>query len=138
MTAATHQQKSEARLTRASLLNLLKLNLVPVAPSTAKLTGASLRTAAAAALFTRAGEVHGEIPAIQRCAIEGADRSLSLFRSAHGDETEPSRATAHTVGHQVGFQNGAMGGKGVLEIVFGGVEGKVSDKQFITHFRDVL
>jgi hypothetical protein len=31
-----------------------------------------------------------------------------------------------------------VGGEGVLEIVFGGVEGKISDKQFIIHFDDVL
>ena len=35
--------------------------------------------------------------------------------------------------HQIGFDHGAVGGKGVLQVIFGGVEGKISDKQFIAH-----
>ena len=57
----------------------------------------------------------------------------ALLRVAHGHESEPARAAGHAVHHQVGFNDRAVRGKRVLQVVFGGVEGKISDKQFCTH-----
>ena len=46
---------------------------------------------------------------------------------------KPARATAHAVHHQVGLDDRAVRGKGVLQVIFSGVEGKISNKQFRTH-----
>jgi hypothetical protein len=43
------------------------------------------------------------------------------------------RPVGHAVHHQVGFGDRAVRRKGVLQVVFSGVEGKISDKQFIAH-----
>ena len=63
---------------------------------------------------------------------------VSVGPAAGGDEGETAGAAAHAVHHQVGFKDGAMIGESVLKIVFGGVEGKISNVQFITHVCDVL
>ena len=44
-----------------------------------------------------------------------------------------ARPAGGPVHHQVGFSDRAVGGERILQIVFGGVEGKVSNKQFTTH-----
>src|SRR6266404_5963099 len=46
-----------------------------------------------------------------------------------------SRCTVH---HQVGFDNRAVRRKGVLQVIFGDAEGKVSHKQFCTHLVSVF
>ena len=52
---------------------------------------------------------------------------------AHRDEAESAGTAGHAVHHQVGFDDRAVGGKGVLQMVFGDVEGKISNKYFIIH-----
>ena len=52
---------------------------------------------------------------------------------AHGHETKAAGAVGHAIHHQVGFGDRAVRRKGVLQVVFGGIEGKISYKQFITH-----
>src|SRR5208282_3665274 len=96
-------------------------------------------TAAAAGrtLFAGLGGIDGEGAAVNGLAVEGGGGFLGLLGGAHGDEGEPAGTAGGPVHHQVGFQDGAMGGEGVLQVVFCGVEGKVSDKQFIVHY-DVL
>ena len=59
--------------------------------------------------------------------------ACGFLRLTHGDECEAAGAAGHAIHHQVGFNDRAMGGKRVLEIVFGGVEGKISYKQFVIH-----
>jgi len=102
------------------------------ATTAAKLaTRTAAATATAAAFFTRAGDVYGQITTIEGSAIHGLDGLLSFLFSAHGYETETARTTAHAIDHQVCLDDGAVSGKRVLQIVFGGVEGNVSYKQFI-------
>ena len=58
---------------------------------------------------------------------------LRLVGGAHGDEAKPTRAAGHAIHHQVRFGDRAKRRKGVLQVVFSGVEGKISHKQFVTH-----
>src|SRR6266404_6300532 len=108
--------------------------LVAIAPATVP---ATVLTAAAATagrtLFARPGDVDGEGASVNGFAIHRLDGLLRLLGRAHGDETEPARTAGGPVGHQVGFGDRAVGGEGILQVVFGGVEGNVSDEQFITH-----
>jgi len=96
--------------------------------------------AAASALFTGFGDIHGQRSAINAFAIERLDCGFCLFRAAHGDKAKATRTPSFAVHHQVGLEDSAVGGKHVLKIVFGCVEGKISNEQFvnITHVIDVL
>jgi hypothetical protein len=107
------------------------------AATTAAAEAASAATAATAAaagaFFTRAGNVDRQIPSVESGAVHRLDGLLGFFRTAHGDETEPAWTSAHAVDHQVGFHDRAMGRKGVLQVIFSSVEGKISYKQFGAH-----
>jgi hypothetical protein len=98
----------------------------------AKFTPATAATAART-LFTRARNVDRERASVQLLAVHGINGFLRFLRGPHGYEREAARAAAHPIHHQVGFNDRAMGSKCVLEVVFGGVEGKISNKQFRTH-----
>ncbi len=65
--------------------------------------------------------------------METFNRLLGFFSGTHRDETETARTARSTVHHQVRFDHGAERGKRVLQVVFGGAEGKISYKQFCAH-----
>ena len=107
--------------------------LIAVAPA------AVFAPPAAAAFFARLGDVDRQSPAVNLLAVERANRRLRFLGRAHRDETETARTTAGAIRHQIGFEHGPMGRKRVLKIILGGVEGKISNEQFIiTHICDVL
>jgi hypothetical protein len=110
--------------------------LIAVTP--AAMFAATATAPAPAAFFARLGDIDGQSPAVNLLAVERADRRLRFIGRAHRDKTETARTTADAIHHQVGFEHGPMGRKSVLKIVFGGIEGKISNKQFITHICDVL
>ena len=83
--------------------------------------------------FAGPGDVHGEDTATEVLAVHGADGRLRGGVGIHGDESETTGLAGHAIHHQVDFHDGAVGGERVLEVVLGGVEGKVSYKQFIVH-----
>jgi hypothetical protein len=99
----------------------------------AEFTTTTAAATAAGAFFTRASNVNREGASIQLLAVHGINGFLRFFRRTHGDECEAARAAAHPVHHQVGFNDRAVRSECVLEVVFGGVEGKISNKQFRTH-----
>jgi hypothetical protein len=113
------------------------------AAATAAVTTATTTTAAAAAtteataagrtLFTRAREVHGQGTTIQRRTVHRLDRLLRLFGRAHRDKSKSPGATALTIHHQVRFDHGTVRGKGVVQVVFGRVVGKIPYVQFRAH-----
>ena len=74
----------------------------------------------------------------ERRAVHGRNRLLRFLGRGHGDEGKAARAATHPVHHEVGFDDRAMGGERLLQVVFGGVEGKISYKQFRAHFDDLL
>jgi hypothetical protein len=131
------------RLVRRCLVRYNGKDSVPSRTAVATLTTATSASAAAAAIasatattrafFTSASEINGEVTAVQIRAIHGTDGFLGFVLCAHGNEREPARPAGGAIGHEVGFEDGAVGGESVLEIVFSGVEGEISDKQFIIH-----
>src|SRR6266568_8897387 len=126
-------EKSEAGFPRTSPDNRALTLVAITATATSAAKFATATAASARTLFARASDVDGEGAAVQLRAIQGVDGLLRLFRRAHRDEAEPTRFTRYAVHQQVGLDDRAVGREGVLEIVFGGVEGKVSNKQFCTH-----
>src|SRR5208282_4269109 len=90
-------------------------------------------TTAGRALFARLGDVDREGASAQLRAVQRRNGLLRLFGCAHGDEAKTARTAGDPVRHQVGFNDGAVRRKGVLQVVFSGFEGKISYKQFITH-----
>jgi hypothetical protein len=71
---------------------------------------------------------------MMRLAMEEADRFLRFFIAAHRDEGESAGLAREFVLHQRGFGNSASLGKEVLEVDFSGVEGKIPDVEFVSHF----
>ena len=90
-------------------------------------------TTAAGPLFAGTGDVYREIASVHVCAVHGAHGFLRFLIGAHGYESESAGPAAGAVHHEVGLEHGAVCGEGVLQIIFGCVEGKISNKQFIIH-----
>jgi hypothetical protein len=105
-----------------------------IAIASAAATELTTTTAVATgALFARAGDVDGERATIQLLSVQTIDRLLGFLGRTHGHETKPARAIGGAIHHQIRFGDRAERGERVLQIVFGGVEGKISDKQFTVH-----
>jgi len=104
--------------------------------TTATATATPTTVAAATAtgtFFTRARFVDGQRAAINALAVEGLNSSVSAFFVFHRDKGETARAAAEFVHDQIDFENSAVRGEHILKLVFGSVEGKISNKQFRTH-----
>src|SRR5437773_1874835 len=97
------------------------------------------KTAAAGrALFARAGFAHRQTAPAEIRAAQGFDRRFGFLGVAHGDEGKPARASAEFIGDEIDGADQAVGGKSGLQIVLGGVEGKISYEYFCSHNDDVL
>jgi hypothetical protein len=66
--------------------------------------------------------------------VQGFDGLLAFFSGAHGDETEAAGAVGFTIHDEVGFGDRAVFGKKGVQVLFGGLEGKISYVQFHTIF----
>ena len=106
-----------------------------VATATTETTAATTTTRRT--FLAWAGDIDGQRTAIHFGTVEGLDGRLGFLRCAHGDEPKAARAAGHAIHHQVGFNDGAMGGKCVLEVVLSGFEGKISHKQLGVHLSAV-
>jgi hypothetical protein len=91
-------------------------------------TAAATRT-----LFARAGDIDGNSASIQFDAVHGGDGFLGFLFCAHGHKTKATGAIGGAVNHEVRFGNCAVCCERVIERVLGGIEGKISYKQFIIH-----
>ena len=109
-------------------LESVTISTTATAATTTTVTAATTTTTWT--LLARPCKVNGQCPATQFFAIQRIDGFLRFLRRTHGDETEPTRAAGGTIHHQVGFHDRAVRRKGVLQIIFSDVEGKVSHKQF--------
>jgi hypothetical protein len=120
---------SAAAATTATATTAAVLPRASSAPATTAAT-----TAAARAFFARSGNVYRQIPTVHYRAVHSGHGLLRLGVIAHRDEGKPTRTACGAIHHQVGFEHSAVRRESVLEIIFGGIEGKVSHKQFIIHF----
>ena len=108
--------------------------------SAAAATAATATPAAAAAaarravVFTGTRLVDRQGAALNFLARQRRNGGLGRFRRAHGDKSEAARTSAHAVGDEVDLRHGTVRGEEVLEVIFCGIEGKVSHVQFRIHF----
>jgi len=119
------------------------VTVATAASTTAAAAAATIPTAAATAaasrsFFTRPSDVDREGAPAQLFAVEGVNGLLGLLRRTHGDESEPARTAGCPVHHKVGFDNRAVRRKGVLQVVFSDVEGKIPNKQFCAHVMSLI
>jgi hypothetical protein len=63
-------------------------------------------------------------------AMEGVDGALAFFAGAHGDKAEAARALGLTIEDQGGVGDGAVLGEKIAQVLFSGLEGKISYVQF--------
>jgi hypothetical protein len=63
-------------------------------------------------------------------AMEGFDGLLAFVGAAHGDESEAAGAVGFTIHDEVRLGDGAVFGEKGVEVLFGGLEGKISYVQF--------
>lgn len=59
-------------------------------------------------------------------AMKGADGALAFFGAAHRHKTEAAGAVRFAIHDQVGFSDSTMLGKKLVQVLFGGLEGKIS------------
>jgi hypothetical protein len=100
------------------------------AAATATGTSAAFRSA----VFASARFVDSQGASLKILAREGLDGRFRAFRRGHCDKTEAARTAAHAIGNKVNLGNRAMLLEKILQIILGGVEGKISHVQFRIHF----
>jgi hypothetical protein len=93
-------------------------------------TTAAATTTAGTAIFAGAGFVDGEVTAAKGFAVGGFDRGGAFSGAAHGDKGKTAGAAGGVIGHESDIGASAVLAKEVFEVVFGGVEGKISYVQF--------
>jgi hypothetical protein len=96
--------------------------LVTIAISATRTTTAT----AAAASFHRLGFVDREVATVVVLAVKGVNGALAFFGAAHGDESETAGTVRFAIHDEVGFSDSTMLGKKLVEVLFGGLEGKIS------------
>jgi hypothetical protein len=102
------------------------------------LSTATTTATAGAAVITGPGFIDGQGAALDFLASERRDGGFSAFGRGHGDETKTARASAHAIGDEVNLGNRAVLLEQILQIILGGVEGKISHVQFGIHYVCVL
>ena len=95
--------------------------------------GLPTRLAWLTARFSRSRFVDREGATVEVFAMQRLDCGVSAFFGFHGDESETARPAAEPIHYHIHLQDGAVLGEHVLELVFGGVERKISYKQFSAH-----
>ena len=106
--------------------------LVAITTTTTAAAGTASGFATGTARFHGTGFVDGQVTTIVVLAMQGVDGLLAFFGAAHGDETEAAGAVGFAIHDQVGFGDRAVLGKEGVEVLFGGLEGKISYVQFHT------
>jgi len=112
----------------------IPLPTATVAAAAAAAVIAARTAVIARALFLRARDIDRQRPFGQQRAMHRSDGFLRFLGCGHGNESEPAGTSGHSIHHQIGFDDRAVRGKGLLNFVLGGVEGKISHKQFRAHF----
>src|SRR5687768_1246054 len=77
--------------------------------------------------FPRPGQVHRQCRPAEVGPVHGLDGFLGFFLRGHRYEGKAARLASHTVRHEICLDHCPVRREGVLEVVFGDVEGNVSD-----------
>jgi hypothetical protein len=113
---------------------LTTLSAAAAAATAAAAAGTSAAAARGRALLARTGFVDCQGATLDFLARKGLDGGFSAFGRGHGDKTKTARTTAHAISDEVNLGNRAMLLEQILQIILGGVEGKISHVQFRIHF----
>ena len=89
-------------------------------------TTGTTAAAATAASFHRLGFVDRQVTTVVVLAVKSVDGALAFFGAAHGDKSETAGAVRFAIHDQVGFSDSTVLGKKLAEVLFGGLEGKIS------------
>ena len=107
------------------------------AAAAATVTAATATAAAATtvswAFFTWAGFVDGQRTAHEILAVESLDDGVSTLPIGHGGERETAWAAGHFVHHNEDFAHLAVLREEITDVLFSGIEGKISDVEFVVH-----
>lgn len=131
--ANSRSQGTGATVSQTGLVPAATTAATTETTATAAAAEAAATAAAGRTVFTRTRDVDGQRTAIQGRAVHRVDRTLRLFRRGHGDETEPAGPAALAVDHQVRLDHRAVHREGVVQVVFGRVEGQIAYVQFVVH-----
>jgi hypothetical protein len=101
---------------------------VTAATTAAATESTTTTTAASRTVFARTGNVNGQGTTAHVFAIQAVNSLLGFFGAAHGYKTKTARAVGGAIHHQVGLGHGAELGKGILQVILGDIEGKVSNE----------
>jgi hypothetical protein len=103
---------------------------LPVLVAVTRTTGTGATSArkvtARAARFHRLGFVDGQVTAIMVLAMKRINGALAFFGAAHGDKTKTAGAVGFAIHDQVGFSDSAVLSEKLVQVLFGGLEGKIS------------
>jgi hypothetical protein len=97
-------------------------------------TTATASTFRGTAIFARTGFIDSQSATADFLAGQGSNGSLGAFGRAHGDKAKTAGTTAHAIGDEVDFGDRPVSCEKILQIIFGGVKGKIPDIQFRIHF----
>jgi hypothetical protein len=88
---------------------------------------------ATGAIFAGTGLIYGKRATMEIFPMEKADGLARLLIGRHGHESESAGFAGEFVLHEGCFSDAACLGEEVLQVHFGGVEGKIPDVEFVTH-----
>lgn len=115
--------------------NGTELSVVAIAAaaiSAAATTSAATATVAAApagrALFARPRFVHRQGPPLELLAMKLGDGRVGLGLGAHFNKCKTARTSGGAILHDVHCDDGARRCKIILQIIFGGTEGKIPNE----------
>jgi len=127
--AGTTGQKKSQRVLLS--LGFLETNReLPIARTSAAGASGVVEVAARSARFHGPGFVDRQFAAVVALAMQGIDGALAFVVAAHGDEAKAARAIGFTVHDQAAIGDGAMLSEKLVEVLLGGLEGKISHVQF--------
>lgn len=85
-----------------------------------------MATIVAAALFARTGFIDSQAAAIEVALMQAVHGGMALRGAAHRHKAEPSGAAGLAIDHDLGIRDGAKRSERILQVVLGGIEGKIS------------
>jgi hypothetical protein len=126
LTAATLVSAAIATSTTVTTAATAVAATATAVAATAIATAAAATTATGRTGLARTRFIHGQRAAFHGLPIELGDGFLCVGFRCHRDESEAARFTGELVLHQRDFLDWTDACEHVLEVGFGGVEGKIS------------
>jgi len=114
-------------LARCEMPGCEKLSRVLTAATAAAAAISAAGTFASGALFTRTRFVDGDGATLDALAVDLGNGGGGAFRRGHGHEGEAAWPVGRAIHDEIDLRNRSAGREEVLQVVFGGVKGKIPD-----------